>query len=695
MNNFKKTLAILTLATVIFAMFPTYGLIATEPHNANAMWIEPSTIELNATEISVGYRFNVTFWANSSLETKGWQFWLVYANAYINATQVGYTAESKSEFFQNITTLPVTPAFIENYNATHNRLDFGEAWVMGPKRGPGYGSLCWVEFEVVALPPANQAVDIPLDIKWAYDQFEPPKTYLLYADGTSRPLNVYNGLVKFVGEVPPTPTYTLYITVTTGGTTNPTPGAHVYFEGQEVSVQAIPNSGYMLDHWELDSVNIGAPNPANVTMNADHNLHAVFSRIPPPAGTRIFVDPPEIIDPTMLPSSTFSINITVDDVADLKTCIFNLTYNPEIIGWIGMRLFKVQGQFPIPILTIDDEIGFIWMKLSYQTSFATLDPTSLVGIEFHVDALGATPLDLHDTYLLDSEDQPMNHNVTDGFFMSLIRDVAVTNIYASQNWAYQGWTVNIYVTVKNKGNVSETFNARAYYDSNLIGTITVTNLVPNEERTITFVWTTTGVAEGNYTINAEAETVPYEFNTSDNTLTDGIVWIMTQIHDVAIINVTSANWAYQGWIIDITVTVKNAGEITETFSVEAYYDSNLIGNATVENLPPGEQMPLVFYWNTSTVPACQNYTLSAEIPPIPYEFNTTNNQYIDGKVKIRVYGDVTGDGHVGIDDIVMTAEAFGSTPDHPRWNPYGDLTRDNYVGIDDIVIVAANFGAHC
>jgi len=157
------------------------------------MWIEPSTLNVGGQPI--GYKFNVTVWANSSKQVKGWQFWLVYPNAYINATRCGYTNGTISEFFQNITTMPVTPKFFINYNATHNRLDFGEAWLSGDYRNPGYGSLCWIEFEIVALPPEGEVVNIPLDIKWAYELYEQPQTYLLYADGSKKPLTPYNGLV--------------------------------------------------------------------------------------------------------------------------------------------------------------------------------------------------------------------------------------------------------------------------------------------------------------------------------------------------------------------------------------------------------------------------------------------------------------------------------------------------------------------
>ena len=77
----------------------------------------------------------------------------------------------------------------------------------------------------------------------------------------------------------PTINYTLAITSTVGGTTNPAPGTHTYLEGKNVLVQAIPNIGYELDHWELDEVNVGSANPYSVLMDTNHTLHALFIQI--------------------------------------------------------------------------------------------------------------------------------------------------------------------------------------------------------------------------------------------------------------------------------------------------------------------------------------------------------------------------------------------------------------------------------
>ena len=84
-------------------------------------------------------------------------------------------------------------------------------------------------------------------------------------------------LITITPVIPPT--YTLTITSTSGGTTNPTPGNNTYPEDTLVTVTATPFTDYVFDHWELDSESVGSDNPTNVTMNDDHTLEAVFTRI--------------------------------------------------------------------------------------------------------------------------------------------------------------------------------------------------------------------------------------------------------------------------------------------------------------------------------------------------------------------------------------------------------------------------------
>jgi len=82
--------------------------------------------------------------------------------------------------------------------------------------------------------------------------------------------------------------YTLIIQVDGSGTTNPVPGTYEYNPGTNVQVTAYPSSGWILHHWELDSVNVGNANPYTVIMNSNHILKAVFTYSPPPPPPDVF-----------------------------------------------------------------------------------------------------------------------------------------------------------------------------------------------------------------------------------------------------------------------------------------------------------------------------------------------------------------------------------------------------------------------
>jgi hypothetical protein len=146
-----------------WAGFATYSGIPGEPHGGNAMWIEPSSTNLSVDIQDAGYKFNVTLWVNltsvpsAEQVVTAWQFALCYNKSQLNATRCAYTTGAKSQFFSSISTVPVAPNF-GDLNATHGFVMQGESWSSGPKRSvPGFGSLSWVEFEVVAKPPEGQA----------------------------------------------------------------------------------------------------------------------------------------------------------------------------------------------------------------------------------------------------------------------------------------------------------------------------------------------------------------------------------------------------------------------------------------------------------------------------------------------------------------------------------------------------------
>ncbi|MDI6690245.1 MAG: cohesin domain-containing protein [Candidatus Bathyarchaeota archaeon] len=302
---------------------------------------------------------------------------------------------------------------------------------------------------------------------------------------------------------------------------------------------------------------------------------------------KLSVEPQEIIDPTLVPCNEFYINITLDDVEDMKSCQFNLTYNTAPLGFIGITFFKVLNQTPTTSMIQSDEAGFVWIKLTYPNPITTYSPLPLLRITFHVDAFGTSPLNLTDTVLKDSTGQPIIHEVQNGYFASVIRDIAIIDVK------------------------------------------------------------------------------------------------------------TYSTWVYQGWLAHINVTVKNEGDLTETFDVKAFYDATLIGIITVENLPPNGNTTITLTWNTAGVPACHNYTISAEAAPVPYETDLTDNTFTNGTIKVRLIGDVNDDGKVDMADIGLICLTYGSNILHPRWNPEADLNQDKKIDMLDIGLAAINYGKSC
>jgi plastocyanin len=110
---------------------------------------------------------------------------------------------------------------------------------------------------------------------------------------------------------------------------------------------------------------------------------------------------------------------------------------------------------------------------------------------------------------------------SNSFSVTAVQDIAVNKVTPSLTQVSIGKPVNITVVVENEGDVPETFNVTAYYNTTAIDTQPVTNLAAGANETLTFTWDTAGVAAGNYTIMAEASTVPGEINTASNVLTGG------------------------------------------------------------------------------------------------------------------------------------------------------------------------------
>lgn len=173
-------------------------------------------------------------------------------------------------------------------------------------------------------------------------------------------------------------------------------------------------------------------------------------------------------------------------------------------------------------------------------------------------------------------------------------------------------------------------------------------------------------------------------------------------HDVAIINVAvSATKAYIGETVNITVTAENQGTYTETFNVTAKYENTTlailetVGTQEVTNMAPTENIILTFSWNTTDAQPCVNCTIKAEASTVPGESDTTDNLFTDGTVKIKLVGDVNGDGAVDVSDMTIVSIAYGNFEGEPGYNPEADLNKDGIVDMRDLATVARNLGKTC
>jgi len=107
------------------------------------------------------------------------------------------------------------------------------------------------------------------------------------------------------------------------------------------------------------------------------------------------------------------------------------------------------------------------------------------------------------------------------------------------------------------------------------------------------------------------------------------------VHDVAVVSVVpSVTEAFRCQAVNVSVVVKNEGNVGETFDVCAYYDRALIGTFTVRNLAPQTKKDIIFKWCTCCLQP-GNYTLSAEASVVPGDVNIDNNRFVNGVVRIK------------------------------------------------------------
>jgi len=757
-----KSFGLYTILLAVIALCVVYTppiavrQVSASPPGTEVIMINPATGNTNFTfyiEVTqTGTRFNATVWLYNVTDLFAFQVYLAINDTLLNITNAWVPSWDSSYVFYGKTTVPTIPTFYDDdADGVYESVLVGTT-ILGTGSFTGSGLLAIIELEIIHVPETGEETT-NLNIN-------NPDTILLDPTLSDIEATKTDGLYRIVGAPAlPIPPARLYVSPTRISDPNLTPcrsfSIGVNIENATNLYTFMFNLNYDQTIITVDNATAGDFFPAEsytITIDNLRGILTVSAQLTPPEEPRsgngnlitvyfhveavgassislsdvalldeqgkdlpytsedgffsnvfmakLSIEPENIISPDLMPSHVFDVNVTIDDVENLYGYEFTLTYNTEMLTFIGMYVYPVNNQSAFTTLTQSNDLqGWLWINVTFYEPaipFTTYEPQPLVRLYFIVENVGSSLLHFEGTSLVNSTGQLIPHGTSDGYVQTLIRDVAVTNVEVSPDWVYEGWIVNISVTVKNLGNVSETFDVMAYYDDALIGVETVIDLAPNAETTLLFSWNTSGVEEGIYTIKGEASAVPYEFNLENNIYVDGTVEVRAFIRDVAVTAISAyPDAVYPGWPVNVSVTIRNEGNLTENVTVTIYFDSEVMADVEATNLAPNEERTMYYVWNTTGLPECSNYTISAEVTPLPYEIDLEDNYLTDGYVKIKIYGDINGDNKVDIYDVAIVAYSFGSYPGHPRWNPEADLNRDESVDIRDVAIVASNFGRTC
>lgn len=180
MKNRFRILILFLLSTILMQIVACQfnGNILREvlgAHNANAMWVEPSSIALANDTAIIGYKFNITVWLNiTSDNVFGWQVALLYNRTQLRGVRGRFTAGSISQFMQGHNVESSAPIIDTSSLGNGSVLSYEVCKEADYVQVPRAGSLIWIEFEVMTLPSGGGNFTSKFDITTNY----PDKTWV-------------------------------------------------------------------------------------------------------------------------------------------------------------------------------------------------------------------------------------------------------------------------------------------------------------------------------------------------------------------------------------------------------------------------------------------------------------------------------------------------------------------------------------
>ena len=130
--------------------------------------------------------------------------------------------------------------------------------------------------------------------------------------------------------------------------------------------------------------------------------------------TTFGVEPPSIVD--LLPGSTVTVEIWIRNVTDLQILEFHLGYNTTVLNATSIAYGGIFGDtYFLWGSEIWDDLGWLAYSISPPLPVTPFNGSGRAAIiNFTVDSLGDSALDLYETALRDSDGQLIDHETIDG-----------------------------------------------------------------------------------------------------------------------------------------------------------------------------------------------------------------------------------------------------------------------------------------
>jgi len=354
------------------------------------------------------------------------------------------------------------------------------------------------------------------------------------------------------------------------------------------------------------------------------------------------------------------VNLTITDVVRLYSWQVNITFNPSVLRFVNitegdfLKTGAPEGTWTVAPL-YNNTKGYALFGWALQGNYIGPSGSGWLGsVELSVVGEGESVLNITNTLTKLIEYRPpppppgetvmkvIHHARQNGFFTNLVTP-------PHTEFTYSPLVPGVGTDITFNASASHAFDPqvinRLEWD---FGDEVIQVLVKdvNLTYTTTHRYAEAGIYDVFLTVFDNASATPlvesvfgtsgmprlwYElFSSYEATITLGLD------HDVAVIDVkTSKSEVAAGESVTVDVKVLNKGTSTESFTVEAYYGSTLIGETPVSNLISGANQSLQFTWNTSGVPAGV-YTIKAVAADVAGEAYAVDNTKLDGTVEVTV-----------------------------------------------------------